>query len=82
MGQRILEALVDEAAAGADEALLEKKYQGVLLGIGAGNALGIPAEGQSRHAIRRHWRDRLTEVDPAERDRRSDERRPRRGRVG
>src|SRR5918999_453365 len=74
MGQGILEILVDEAAAGgaaadADAALLEKKYRGVLLGIGAGNALGIPAEGQSRHAIRRHWRDRLTEVDPAERDR-------------
>ena len=68
MARTTLERLVDEAATGADGGDLQKRYRGVMLGVAAGNALGIPAEGQSRHAIQRHWHEGLTEVDPAERE--------------
>ncbi|CAN5676345.1 ADP-ribosylglycohydrolase family protein [soil metagenome] len=65
-----LEALVDEAAAtSVDDAVLKDRYRGVLLGVAVGNALGIPAEGESQHAIRRHWPQRLTEIDHEELDR-------------
>jgi ADP-ribosyl-[dinitrogen reductase] hydrolase len=50
------------------EALLDR-YRGVLLGLAVGNALGLPAEGESAHAIRRHFSGGITEVSPQERDR-------------
>jgi len=40
-----------------------------MLGLAAGNALGVPCEGQSAHAIRRHFSGGITEVSPQERDR-------------
>ncbi len=37
--------------------------------MAAGNALGLPVEGESAHAIRRHFRAGITEVSVEERDR-------------
>jgi ADP-ribosylglycohydrolase len=65
-----LEKLVDEASeAHVDAEVLRDRYRGVILGVAVGNALGIPAEGESQHAIRRHWPQRLTDIDAAELDR-------------
>jgi ADP-ribosyl-[dinitrogen reductase] hydrolase len=50
------------------EALLDR-YRGVMLGLAAGNALGLPAEGESAHAIRRHFSGGITEISAQERDR-------------
>jgi ADP-ribosyl-[dinitrogen reductase] hydrolase len=50
------------------EALLDR-YRGVMLGLAVGNALGLPTEGESAHAIRRHFSGGITEVSPQERDR-------------
>jgi ADP-ribosyl-[dinitrogen reductase] hydrolase len=66
---RSLAELVDRAAATGEEAELHDRYRGVMLGVAAGNALGLPVEGQSRHAIHRHYPDGVRDVDPAERDR-------------
>jgi ADP-ribosyl-[dinitrogen reductase] hydrolase len=65
-----LERLVDDAAGSpVNGEVLRDRYRGVMLGVAVGNALGTPAEGESQHAIRRHWPQRLTEIDTAERDR-------------
>jgi len=40
-----------------------------MLGLAVGNALGLPAEGESAHAIRRHFPGGITEVREEERDR-------------
>ena len=65
-----LERLVDEhATAPIDGARLRDRYRGVLLGVAAGNALGLPFEGQSRRAIERRFPKGVAEVDAAERDR-------------
>ena len=50
------------------ETLLDR-FRGVMLGLAAGNALGVPVEGESAHAIRRHFSGGVTEVNPQERDR-------------
>lgn len=50
------------------EALLDR-FRGVILGLAAGNALGLPVEGESAHAIRRHHPGGITEVSVEERDR-------------
>lgn len=46
-----------------DEITPQQRYAGLLLGTAVGDALGLPAEGLSRDAIRRlgwdHWRQRL-----------------------
>ena len=47
---------------------LRDRYRGVMLGLAAGNALGVPVEGESAHAIRRRFSGGLTEVGPEERD--------------
>jgi ADP-ribosyl-[dinitrogen reductase] hydrolase len=65
MSTRALEALVDAAAAGPHDSLRDR-YHGVLLGVAAGNALGLPVEGESRSAIRRHHPGGVLEVDPRE----------------
>ena len=41
----------------------------MILGLAAGNALGLPVEGESAHAIRRHFPAGVTEVSAEERDR-------------
>ena len=41
----------------------------MILGLAAGNALGLPIEGESAHAIRRHFPAGITEVSVEERDR-------------
>jgi ADP-ribosyl-[dinitrogen reductase] hydrolase len=50
------------------ETLLDR-FRGVMLGLAAGNALGVPVEGESAHAIRRRFSGGITEVNPQERDR-------------
>jgi ADP-ribosylglycohydrolase len=67
MGTEALERLVAPGA--ARRADLEDLYRGVLLGVATGNALGIPVEGESRSAIRRHQPAGVTEIDPAEKTR-------------
>jgi ADP-ribosyl-[dinitrogen reductase] hydrolase len=66
-----LEALVDRAASagGTDQPTLRSRYRGTLLGVAAGNALGLQVEGESRNSIRRRHPDGVREVDPRERDR-------------
>lgn len=63
---RDLEALLMPGAAGvprAEEvALLRGRYQGVLLGVAAGNALGLPVEGCSRNWIQEQFPGGLREV--------------------
>lgn len=50
------------------ETLLDR-FRGVMLGLAAGNALGVPVEGESAHAIRRRFSGGVTEISPQERDR-------------
>jgi len=50
------------------ETLLDR-FRGVMLGLAAGNALGVPAEGDSAPAIRRRFSGGITEISPQERDR-------------
>ena len=64
-----LQRIVDAAHADVDPASLRDKYRGVMLGLAAGNALGLPVEGHSRQSIRRHFGEGVTEIDPAERER-------------
>ena len=65
-----LARIVDDAAQRApDGTALRDRYQGVMLGLAAGNALGLPVEGSSAHAIRRRFPNGVTDVDSAERDR-------------
>jgi ADP-ribosyl-[dinitrogen reductase] hydrolase len=65
-----LARLVDEAAAtSVDDEALRARYRGVLLGVAAGNALGLPVEGESHSSLRRHHPEGVREVDPAERRR-------------
>jgi ADP-ribosylglycohydrolase len=61
-----LEDIVD-AVGGAAPA--RERYRGVMLGLAAGNCLGLPVEGQSHHWIRRHHPGGVRDVDPAERER-------------
>ena len=53
----------------ADDETLRDKFRGAMLGLAVGNALGLPAEGESAHAIRRHFPGGITEVREEERDR-------------
>ncbi|MBA3431589.1 MAG: ADP-ribosylglycohydrolase family protein [Actinobacteria bacterium] len=68
MATEKLEALVDRVAASTPEDLKDR-YRGVLLGVAAGNALGLPVEGRSRRAVERAYPGGVREVDVAERDR-------------
>lgn len=65
MSVQELEQWVDSAGAGEPESL-EELYRGTLLGVAAGNALGIPAEGHSRRSVERSFHGGPTEVDPSE----------------
>ena len=70
MSTRPLEELVDGAAARtADRDVLADRYRAVMLGVAAGNALGLEVEGQSHAAIRRGHPDGVRDVPEAERDR-------------
>jgi ADP-ribosyl-[dinitrogen reductase] hydrolase len=63
-----LEKLIDEAARanGRPDAELNDSYRGALLGLAAGNALGVPVEGWPRRAIRERFPQGVAEIDPAE----------------
>lgn len=63
-----LEKLIDEAARASKraEADLSDAYRGVMLGLAAGNALGLPVEGWPRERIRRSFPEGVSEIDPAE----------------
>ena len=67
---RPLEELVDRAAARAvSDDLLADRYRAVMLGVAAGNVLGLEVEGMSHAAIRRSHPDGVREVPAAERGR-------------
>jgi ADP-ribosyl-[dinitrogen reductase] hydrolase len=53
----------------ADDDTLRDRFRGTMLGLAVGNALGLPVEGQSAHAIRRHFSGGITEVGEEERER-------------
>lgn len=70
MGTQTLEQIIDDAGRlPVDPDQLEDRYRGVMLGVAAGNCLGIPVEGQSASSIRRHHPDGVRDIDPAEHDR-------------
>ena len=50
-------------------ALMRDLYRGVMLGVAAGNALGLPAEGYSREWTRERFPDGLRDVAVAEKQR-------------
>ncbi|MDQ3766625.1 MAG: ADP-ribosylglycohydrolase family protein [Actinomycetota bacterium] len=62
-----LEQWVDSAGEAGEPESLGELYRGTLLGVAAGNALGIPAEGHSRRSVERSFDGGPTEVDPSER---------------
>ena len=65
-----LEQLVDGAATrDIPRERLADRYRAVMLGVAAGNALGLALEGMSHSAIRRHHPDGVDTVPAAERDR-------------
>jgi ADP-ribosyl-[dinitrogen reductase] hydrolase len=67
MGTSALEALVDAAGPSRDDReRLSDRYRGVMLGLAAGNALGLPVEGESKNAIHRHFPNGVTDIDAAE----------------
>jgi hypothetical protein len=66
MTTRHFEDIVDGAAGAAPE---RERYRGVMLGLAAGNCLGLPYEGQSHHGIKRHHPGGVRDIDPAERER-------------
>ncbi|MGH2751570.1 MAG: ADP-ribosylglycohydrolase family protein [Actinomycetota bacterium] len=69
METKALEDIVRAARPDDDRETLPDRFRGVLLGLAVGNALGVPVEGQSAHAIRRRFRGGVTEIDAGERDR-------------
>ncbi|MDQ3784976.1 MAG: ADP-ribosylglycohydrolase family protein [Actinomycetota bacterium] len=66
MSVQELEQWVDSAGETAAPSSLGELYRGTLLGVAAGNALGIPAEGHSRRSVERSFHGGPTEVDPSE----------------
>jgi ADP-ribosylglycohydrolase len=67
-----LERFVDESVAkagGVSPFTLRERYRGVMLGIAAGNALGLPAEGLRCKQIATRFPGGLVEVDPREKER-------------
>lgn len=53
-------------AATADPAFARNRSRGVLLGLAAGNLLGLPVEGDWHHFIAERYPNGLTEIDPRE----------------
>jgi ADP-ribosyl-[dinitrogen reductase] hydrolase len=69
MGTERLERLLQDVATVPKDRATEDRYRGALLGLAAGNALGLPVEGQTRAAIQRRFPSGLTEVFPEEANR-------------
>lgn len=67
MSVQELEQWVDSAAEAAAPEAPTEIYRGTLLGVAAGNALGLPAEGHSRRSVERSFKGGLTEVNASER---------------
>ncbi len=63
-----LENIISSMSIDTSPDRLRDRYRGGLLGLAAGNALGVPVEGESAHAIRRRFSEGLTEIGPEERD--------------
>jgi len=66
MSVQELEQWVDSAGRAGEPETLGELYRGTLLGVAAGNALGIPAEGHSRRSVERSFDGGPTEIDPSE----------------
>jgi ADP-ribosyl-[dinitrogen reductase] hydrolase len=64
-----LENIVDSAPLDDNREALLDRFRGAMLGLAVGNALGLPVEGESAHAIRRHFPGGITEVGTEEHDR-------------
>jgi ADP-ribosyl-[dinitrogen reductase] hydrolase len=63
-----LEDIIESKPGEDSRATLPDRFRGVMLGLAAGNALGLPVEGESAHAIRRRFPEGVTEVSPQERE--------------
>ena len=61
------------SAADQSPAGLVDRARGVILGLAAGNLLGLPVESESRNAIARRYPDGVTEIDPLEKSRPMDD---------
>ena len=64
-----LENIINSIPIGESPDRLQDRYRGVMLGLAAGNALGVPVEGESAHAIHRRFSGGLVEIDAKELDR-------------
>ena len=64
-----LEDIIRSIPSDDNRETLQDRFRGVMLGLAAGNALGVPVEGQSAHAIRRRFSGGVTEISPEERER-------------
>jgi ADP-ribosyl-[dinitrogen reductase] hydrolase len=65
----VLENIVDSTPLDDNREALLDRFRGAMLGLAVGNALGLPVEGESAHAIRRHFPGGITEVGTEEHDR-------------
>ncbi len=54
---------------GSGAAPMRDRYRGVLLGVAAGNALGLPVEGWTRQLIEKHFPKGVSDVPDRQRDR-------------
>lgn len=68
-----LTALLSETLPSAGSPDNADRARGTLLGLAAGNLLGLPVESTSHHRIAGRHPDGLTEIDPAEAHRRMDD---------
>jgi ADP-ribosyl-[dinitrogen reductase] hydrolase len=64
-----LENIVDSTPLDDTREALLDRFRGAMLGLAVGNALGLPVEGESAAAIRRHFPGGITEVGTEEHDR-------------
>ena len=56
-------SVAGEAAAMSGPDRFQDRCRGAMIGLAAGNLLGVPAEGWPRSAIRRHYPDGIREVE-------------------
>ncbi len=68
-----LESLLSRSDSSASSSDLQDRARGVMLGLAAGNLLGLPVEGDGHHHIATRFPGGLTEIHPAEANREMDD---------
>lgn len=72
MSLKDLEHFIDESTASVTDfsgTTRRERYQGVMLGVAAGNSLGLPVEGWTYKRIAARFSNGLTEIDVTEKER-------------